>query len=524
MVTDMDTVTGMATEHRPRWRAAAMRIAYCVCVAFAVPAVAGDWKITPSISVNETATDNVGLKNTNQESDLISDIAPGLRIEGTGDRVKMRFNYQMHNLFYANDSSRNQTQNSLDASGTLEALDDWFFIDATGRISQQTISAFGGATPSGVNTNSDNTTETSTYTLSPYFRGRLGGAADYVLRYTAKTTRSKQGSAFDSDTEELSANLRGVTGLSALGWAFDADRQSHDFSNGRSNEADMVRGTLIFQFDPQFRVSVFGGRESNDYLSLNSEKESRTTRGAGFEWAPTERTQIAAKREKRFFGDANDFSFSHRTAGTAWKYRESKDATVLPNTQSSGGLGTYYDLFYSLFESAIPDPTARAAYVNALLLSSGISPTAQLQGGFLSSGVTLQHRKELSFALVGVRNTVTFAANQSESENLSRAQGMGFYLGQNLADVQTIKQKGVSVNWSHKLTALSSLTGSFARTVSTGSGGSISPETTQRLFNVNFTTKLGPNTTAGLGARRIVVDGTSNYTENSLTGTLSHQF
>lgn len=80
----------------------------------------------------------------------------------------------MNNIFYTADPSQNNnTQNSLNAFGTLEAVENWLFIDASGNIYQQSISAFGAAPISpGVNTNvNSNITETSTYQVSPYIRG-----------------------------------------------------------------------------------------------------------------------------------------------------------------------------------------------------------------------------------------------------------------------------------------------------------------------------------------------------------------
>jgi len=488
----------------------------------ASPTVAGEWKITPSISVNETATDNVGLTGQHRQNDLITDISPGINIVGTGDRVKLRFDYKLHNLYYANESSRNNTQNSLTTQGTLEALENWLFIDADAAIFQQSVSAFNSSTNSSVDTNNtNNSTETMTYRLSPYFKGRAGDFAEYQLRYNLGSSRSKAANSFDTDTRELSARLTGVTGQSKLGWVIDASTQKVEFGNGQDNQADRLRGVLTYQVDPQFKVSLIGGREANDYLSVD--KESHSISGLGFDWAPTDRTQLSASRERRFFGNSNSINFSHRTAGTVWKYKESKDANASPNQQTAMGLGTYYDLFDSLLSSAIPDPATRAAYINALLLSNGISPTAQLQGGFLTSGVTLQHRRELSFALQGVRNTVTFAATRSESENLSQGAGTGLLTGTDFANFQNIRQRGISVNWSHKLTGLSTLTGSVSRLDSSGTGAS-DLETREKMFTINFVTKLGPKTNAGLGARRIVFDGTTNYTENALTGTLSHQF
>jgi uncharacterized protein (PEP-CTERM system associated) len=482
-------------------------------------ASAGTWTITPSVAVRETATDNARLSDKNKESDLISDISPGILVEGAGGRSKLRFDYQMHNLVYASDSSRNKTQHALNAFGTLEALEDWFFIDASGMISQQSISPFGGAPSSGVNTNgNDNSTQTATYRLSPYIRGTLGGFADYQLRYNLTTTSSAASQANDSDTKQLVGTLKGVTALASLGWSVDASSQEVNFDNGRSNEADRLRGVLTYQINPQFRVSLIGGREANDYLT--TDKKSYTTKGAGFDWSPTERTLVSASREDRFFGKSNTFSVSHRTAGSAWKYTETKDASVQTNQQSADL--TIFDLLSAALSSLSEED--RKKVLDDFFNTPGAPPRdAQVPGGFLTNAVTLQHRRQLSFALLGARNTVTFTASRSESENLSEGAGTGILIGTDFVDVRNVRQRLISVNWSHKLTAMSSLVGSVSRLNSTGSGNT-SLETTQQTYSLDFTTKLGPNTSAGFGARHIVVDGTTNYTENALTGVLSHRF
>lgn len=487
--------------------------------AITLPVHAGEWTITPSISINETMTDNVDQVEKHRTSSLVTDVVPGINIVGTGDRVKLRFDYQMHNLYYSDDSSRNNHQNFLNAAGTLEALENWLFIDANASISQQNLSAFRGATYSSVDTNnSNNTTETSTYRLSPYFRGMFGSSAEYELRYNLAKTTSDESNTYDTETRALVAKLKGTPRLSKFGWALDASTQKSEFDNGRDNEADLLRGVLTYQYDPQFRVSLIAGRESNDYVSVD--KKSHTIKGLGVEWSPTERTLLSASREDRFFGNSDSISFTHRTARTAWKFRQTKD-TVTSTNQTMGGIGTYLDLFNSLVVST--DPVDKENKVNELLKKFNLSPDAQLQGGFVTTGVTLQERRELSFAILGVRNSITFAATQSDSENLSQGTGLGWFAGTEFANVNRVRQTGASVNWSHKLTGLSTLTGGFSRLKSEGRGGS-TVSTDEDLFTVNFLTKLGPQTDVGVGFRRIDVDGTTSYTENMVTGTFSHRF
>lgn len=201
----MGMAMGMAMASRRNVRCAVLSIGLgCL----AAQGVAGEWTISPTISITETATDNVGQTNKNKSSDLISNISPGINIAGTGDRVKLRFDYQMNNLFYVNDSSRNNIQHALNALGTLEALENWFYIDANASISQQNLSAFGGSTNSNVDTNnSSNTTETTTYRVSPYFKGTLGMVADYQLRYSVARTSSDSGNSNDTESRGFSGRL-----------------------------------------------------------------------------------------------------------------------------------------------------------------------------------------------------------------------------------------------------------------------------------------------------------------------------
>jgi uncharacterized protein (PEP-CTERM system associated) len=486
------------------------------------PVLAGNWTITPTLAVSVTATDNLYLSSTNTRSSLSTNIAPGISINGSGDRAKLRLNYSMNNIFYTADPSQNnQTQNSLNAFGTLEAVENWLFIDASGYISQQSISAFGAAPISpGVNTSvNSNITETSTYMVSPYIRGSFGSFADYQLRYSLSDTGSQAGSTYGSSTKTWLGSLEGKTRFKNLGWSVYMNAVSTDQGNLRSTEDNQLRIALSYQIDPQFQVSLIGGREEQNYDSLN--KQSNNTRGYGFIWSPTERTKMEFTRVNRFFGPSNTFNFTHRTARTAWTMSASKEATSQQN-QGNVGFGAINGLLVNIY---LADPRCsslptdqREACANTLASNS---PGSQLQGGFQTNQAVVQQLRLIAFSLLGVRNTVTFSATQNNTQNLSAFNELvpiGSGPSQNNVD-----QLGASVNWSHQLTPLSSLGATFASSQSKGTGLN-NLETTQQYMSVNFTTQLGPKTNAGINARRVEADGTTSYTENALTATVSHRF
>lgn len=486
------------------------------------PVSAGSWTITPTLAVSVEATDNLNLSPTNRQSSLSTNIAPGISIYGSGDRAKLRLNYSMNNIFYTADPSQNNnTQNSLNAFGTLEAVENWLFIDASGNIYQQSISAFGAAPISpGVNTNvNSNITETSTYQVSPYIRGSFGSFADYQLRYSLSTTGSQAGNSFDSTTKTWLGSLAGKTRLANLGWSVYLNAVSTDQGNLRNTEDNQLRIDLSYQIDPQFRVSLIGGREEQNYDSFD--KQSNNTRGYGFAWSPTERTKMEFTRVNRFFGPSNTFNFTHRTARTAWVMSASKEATS-QQTQGNVGPGAINSLLVIIYSadprcSTLPTAQREACAYNL----AANSPGSQLQGGFQTNQAVVQQLRLISFSLLGVRNTVTFSATQNNTQNVSafnQLAPIGSGPSQNNVD-----QLGASVNWSHQLTPRSSLGATLASSKSKGTGLN-SSETTQQYMSVNFTTQLGPQTNAGINARRVEADGTTSYTENALTATVSHRF
>jgi uncharacterized protein (PEP-CTERM system associated) len=477
----------------------------------------GQVTVTPRLTVSETITDNVRLSASNPQSEQITEITPGIRINIDSGRLKTYFDLGVSQLIYAQGTSdnRSQVQNGLNTFGTFEAVDNWAFVDFSGSISQQSVSAFG--TQSAANTSLNaNQAEVSNYRISPYLRGRLGYLAEYEARYSRSTTRSDAALASDVDTEDTSVKFSGNSAFRNLGWTADASRQTVDYSAGRTTEADRVNLGLTYTLTPQLNVFATGGRESNNFVTLD--KESSGTHSFGLNWAPSETTKLSASRNRRPFGDGHNVSFEHRSARTVWRFTDSRDVSTTPSQTGLASIGSIYDLLFSQFASTEPDPVARAALVNAYLQAYGINPSANVVSNFLSSAISLQRRQDLSFSLLGLRDTVTFLATRTESSRLDTLSTSV----DDLANSGRVRQQGFSVNYAHRLTPDYSL-GALWSAQKTSGDNSLQ-DTRQRALNVNLTGRVGKRTTAVLGLRRVVSDGASPYTENALTGNLNVQF
>jgi len=484
------------------------------------------WTIKPRISLTETFTDNVSInRNANgKRSDFITEITPGIRIEANANRLKGHFDYALRGQYYAK-TDYSRTQNSLNTFGSFEAIEDWFFIDFSGVISQQSISAFGPQSP-GNTTLNNNSTETSTYRISPYIRGQLLGSADYLLRYNASTTHSDTTRAYDLELTQWIGQLKGNTVFRNLSWTIDANQQIADYNPGRRTEADSARAMLTYAINPQFRVSISGGQESNNYASLN--KETNDTYGYGFDLNPTERTRFSAFKERRFFGDGHRVTFSHRFPMSSISFSDTRDVSLLPNQFATYGMGTVYDQFYPQFSQICADRLPGNAdqvlidnCVLGLFQLLGIQPNTQVTAGYMTSRATIQRRQQLSFALFGARNTLTLLANRNENQSVLAASAIGGMVD-DFAQNSTVRQQGVSLTYLHRLSPLSNLSVTASRQEST-SIRTESLKTTTTLYQVNLSTKLGHKTTGMLNFRHAEFDSTANpYTENAVIGTITY--
>lgn len=483
--------------------------------------------IKPRIALTETWTDNVAISGSqgNKESGFITQLAPGVRIDAKTARLKAYFDYALTGNFYSTSSASSSTQNSLNTFGTLEAVSNWMYLDFSGLIAQQAISAFGAQSPSNASINA-NSSETSTYRLSPYIRGQLAGVADYTLRYTWSTTQSNTSAASDIELSDWAGQLRGSTPFQNLKWSIDATQQNANYSRGRTTEAERLYATVTYTVVPQFRVLLSGGQESNNYASQNT--EGKLTHGYGFDWTPTERTQVSAFKERRFFGDGHRYSFSHRFPLSSIRYSDTKDVSVLPNQFSSVGVGTVFDLFRQICSQQLSsiytdtNQLEQAANICAtnFLTRAGIPANSQVTSSFLSSRATVQRSQQLALAVQGTRNTLTVLFNRNESQSILASTSVI----DDFNNTNNIRQRGVSVNLSHQLSAISSFNVMASRQESTGAGNSTLKAKTM-MYQASLTSKFGAKTNGGLTIRRTEFDNTTTaYTENALVGTISVVF
>jgi uncharacterized protein (PEP-CTERM system associated) len=270
---------------------------------------------------------------------------------------------------------------------------------------------------------------------------------------------------------------------------------------------------LIYTIDPQIKLSITGGQESNNYLTTTQQTSSIT--GIGFNWAPTERTRVDLSKERRYFGDGHSFNLSHRMARASFRLSDKKDVMVLSPQLTTFSKGTYFQLWDDQLRSLYPelDDAQRANLALALLQMNGIPPDAAVIGTSQAPRASLMRSQEASMLLTGVRNTVTLSVQRSERTALSQ-QLVGVPDDFSLSSV--IRQRGANFNWSYRVSSLSTLSFLATTTRSEGVSGS-NLNTKLNSSTVSLTRKLGAFTNGTLSYRRTRSDGLFDYVENAIT-------
>jgi len=247
------------------------------------------YRIDPTFSFRETWTNNVDLAPSGaHQTDWVSEITPGLRINGVGEHTSLTGSITVPMLVYANTGAENnKAYPRVHLVGDVSMLDNVFHVQGLVSVQEQFLTPF-GAQPVDLVNATGNRYRTETYGVSPYIQGVTNAGISYQLRnnniwsFTNQTTVQSLDSRYTQIFGAASDTRR------QFGW-----RLTGDFSNtafdGQNNEIylRLVRAEPVWTVSPQLRLSLTGGYENNDYQLTSSRGPIY---GAGFEWRPSART------------------------------------------------------------------------------------------------------------------------------------------------------------------------------------------------------------------------------------------
>lgn len=330
---------------------------------------AGEWVIKPRVTAEETLTDNLFLTNSDKESDFVTEITPGVKITGRSRHFQVDLDYQIQNLIYASNGEFNETNQQFNASGRLEMLEDYLFLDAGADVGQRQASINGQRSIDTLNV-IGNRVNYENYRASPFFRHEFGGIVNTEIRYSDyRYSDDYQDTGLDpASTDTGSNNAKSWQGnfvsgrkFTRLQWGLFYSQYEQDNARGLDENGNPTSGKdkrestsgqlSYFLFDDWSFVAQ-GGEETNQIAGLDRANNGSYW-SAGVSWQPSRHLNV------RVLDGANDrevgikFTPTVRTnVDLSWRDRD-VGSVVGPSWNLSARHKTRHTTWSALYQDSL---------------------------------------------------------------------------------------------------------------------------------------------------------------------------
>lgn len=340
MDTDTDTDTDMAMVQKIR-RSNFSRYPWVLLAGLLVvrSAEASEVHVTPLFGSQLTYTDNIDLSPTDEKSSAITTFEAGIGVTASGnDDDKLSFNYQLQQLLYSDDISKNGQYNELNFASDVKLLST-SNLRGSATASVSNISSSIGSN-AGDDILSGKTIESRNVDLGLHYQSNPAGVVNLYARVDGTF----------ADYEDNVGNNEGVNGKLKFSQGQSVSRYfwNTDYSYQVTRDRNTSESTISSQWDQQLGLQPvndispyihwfyedYSGQTGSDsadssswgpgvkyyftknsYISLSYEFALNSTNSNHWNGTiylnPTSRTQVRLNYTQRFYGDAYDVSITH---------------------------------------------------------------------------------------------------------------------------------------------------------------------------------------------------------------------
>ncbi len=498
----------------------------CLCAAFAPSAAAENWRTSAYASAMETYTTNVNYAPGSQAtSDWVTSLAAGFNVNGRGARVQLNGSVAATWNIYAGDTQNNSIAPSVNLSGSVEAIENFFFVDASANVSTSFVSPFGPQPPSLVNA-TNNRYISQTYSVSPYIRGVLGSSnISYQVRddniwTVASSFGNSSAKVPNTYGNQLSASM--ASGTRPVGWTLEYNRFEYDNGIPTDNSDHAGRAPDRAVPDRPAVAGVRQGRVRGQQVPPGGHPRKPRGRSTAPASSGVRRSAPKWGASGSTSSSAPSFSWqiSHRLPNAAISANFTRGLSSFPQLALLIPAGVTVTQFLdAAFTTRIPDPAERALAVQEFLARTGLPPTLAAPVNVYGTTISLQNTQSISLVLIGVRNSVTFTAFNVESSTIG---GTGEALPPQFQIGQNNTQTGIGMNFAYQLSGFTSLGANATYSTTRANDTSLANARSNNFSaGANASTRLGPKTTATAGVTYSLFQPVGGSTNQSDTSTIN---
>jgi uncharacterized protein (PEP-CTERM system associated) len=482
------------------------------------PSLAGDWRITPSLGVTESVTDNARSTSNNRKTDLISTVSPGVSVIGTGRQLTLDFDYTFNYDKYVDNTDLDGWRNAFTGGGRAEVIKESVFLDLRGSISQEAIDRRGAVTAT-ERSGAGNQSDVYTYSVSPYWQNRFGSFAESELRYrfaqsifstpssdVNDNTTQNPNSASDATTNQFSANLVSGADFGNLLWKLSGDASNTDRDRGT---LETRNGDVALQYAITRTVSLLAGGGYDDIQDPTLIRDlSGPYWNTGLQLTPSSRTKLRFLGGRRY----NDTNYAGELS-----YQITPRMTLAANYSDT--ILTQQTQFLTNL-----DNIERDQFGNFVDKRTGVNFSARNPGALpLTDDVFREKTANASMRFFSDRNTYTVFIFHTKRESQSAA-----VVGTDGTIFAPTNEEvtGTSFNFSRRLTEVVDAGFNFSYSHGKSEGGDSSTDNTYRAtaslgYLLNPTLRgavsysyLNRQTNGGTPASLNTTDGGDDLVEN----------
>jgi hypothetical protein len=289
----------------------------------------------PSLELSATYIDNLELAGPGDEQieDVVWEVNPTILLTHRAQRITSDLAYTMQNLFYTDDSDRNETFHQLEFSSDLTFVPDMLFLDVGASIAQQLVDPAGPANPNNL-FDVGNYVDGVALRARPYLSHDFSGVqvdAEYGYAHV-EYDEIDPGTALPSEDSENSAIVTSVGGAdedALISWELRYNADETDYETSADYAYEIARGELGWRIQPNFRLLAEGGAETDLSEDLASGGLDSSFWMAGFRWRPDGRNELEVRGGERFFGNTYFFRWRRQSRQLQFDVEYSEEPTTV---------------------------------------------------------------------------------------------------------------------------------------------------------------------------------------------------
>ena len=331
-------ITAMGMAHKTKLSAV------CIALICSKLAVAGEWQFDPSIMVDETYSDNVGLTTNNEQTSLVTQV--GLYIESTYKAQQAEFNFSSESIYalYSHDHDLDSDYQTLSSDLRVQLWPNGIVVYGGVDIANQSRNGSRNALADIV---SADTVQVETYS----------GGLEYNIDNSDFIVNSSIGYR-ETNSEDNIGNQKGInsritstngTGARHVFWEVEHDYQDLENNNqkGKQSQSEVKIGWITgyglnpflryydednsgdinnsnrsiesnsyglgarWLITPRLALNVSYNQPIGDNLDLDGDEQEAYV-NASVQWQPSPRTKLTANISERFYGTSYGLDFTHR--------------------------------------------------------------------------------------------------------------------------------------------------------------------------------------------------------------------